>query len=347
MLKVHSLNNIKRKVEIKQIDSTDLMNGIISKFDLEVEDSGEWERYIGKYISENLFNTIARTLGYISTDIYYFYGELETNDENYRFSNSVQIYWNVHLKEYSRVISVSLEDFGMDQDVCYANVLPNGLIEGIDEQNLNLINSIPGDYSFDLHLSRLNNLNGDAYFEGTFHGEGNRILEVSNIGVIYQIKVVGVKNDTITPSWLEYLIDGLLDLENENKKMALFNLFAALDNLINTEHEYIYEEYLELCKKIKITEPLKEKIRLFSPKEKRLENKLSHILTEFKIRNGTSLECYKHYKKIVTIRDKVAHGGQFENGIDVKKTAYSIVALIYILLLQENIEETSWRGIRS
>ncbi|MFL0363139.1 HEPN domain-containing protein [Pseudobacillus sp. 179-B 2D1 NHS] len=349
MLKANSLKNIKDKFLIEQINSESMMYRIANRFDLDDDDYEEIEKYVEDYIRDNLFHIVINTLEDISDTTYYLSGDIETDDWDYKHSNKVHIFWNTFVKGYSRIINVTLEDYGMASDFDPITVTDDGYIE-IDEsyeEDFFLIRGIPGDYSFELKLSSLNNLNGHVLFRGTFTGPGNRILEASNNAMIYVIHVTGIKHETNTPNWLEYLIDGFLNLESKNNKMAFFNLFAALDNLINTQHEYIFEEYLELCKKIKISDQLKDKIRLFSSKEKKLQNKLNHVLDEFKIVNYKELKCYKFYTKLVKVRDKIAHGGNFEETIDIDEAAYSITTLIYILLLQEDVEKTNWNGIRS
>lgn len=346
MLKFKDLENIQKKFALETLDLEEVEHVIENKYKEDGDDSFDPQNYIESYIKSNLFGIVVNTIKDISGKEYYFMGDMDTDDDDYRHINRVQIYWDKTIKGYSRLIDVSLEDYGVPSDVdCFR--VNEGNVEFNSEdckEYLSLITEVPGDFSFNYEIENVNYLNGEVSFKGLLSGPGNNILLISNEGVIFKVHVTGIENATNSPSWLYYLIDGLTDINNNNKKMGFFNIFAALDNLINTQHEYIFEAYLELCKKIKISEQLKEKIRLYSPKEKKLQNKLVHVLKEFNI-EAKNLESFKKYEKLVKLRDRVAHGGIFDDSLDINETAYTILTLIYILLLQENVEATNWKGI--
>lgn len=315
-----------------------------------IQTEADFEKIIIKPILENSYNTTLREISdedlkevmeaYIVDKFFsflkgciYIFDKEEfvlkradfTTEDEYRFSNSFRIQTSIEIKGFSRVIDVFIKDHGVS-------------IEGADE--LSSFNN--GEWNVEIDIANFNKYTGNVLVNGIFKGSDYNHIVFDNDYTI-KFSVEGLKNNATHPIWTEPLIDGYLELESGNEKNAFLNLFASTDYLINYLHELVFEYYLKQVSPKKINNDLKEKIRLFSNKRQRLQNKLINVGEALDI-NIKQMDCYKKWLEFTNIRDGIAHGGKFKCPYDLKDVLINIITLIMTLLSGTNIEEKGWRG---
>ncbi|NFT04101.1 hypothetical protein FDF18_12490 [Clostridium sporogenes] len=257
-----------------------------------------------------------------------------SEDVYWKQHNKIDIYATTKIDGYYKVTEVRLLDYGVYNS------------KGVLCKDLN---------GFKLRLDSidLNKVDNTIILHGHFFGDYRKLFQIDKYNVAVSLDVKGIKNETAVQSWIEYLYEGCSYIENKNNKMAFFNIFAAMDNFINIFHEDIFDYYLEeykACTNENVKEDIKDKIRSFSNKEKRLQNKLRHILKELnmideKRFNGLNNLFNIWAKKYTKIRDKIAHGGIYEESYDIGEVAYTIVTLMFSILLNIDLTENEWKSI--
>ncbi|MVX64221.1 hypothetical protein GKZ28_11020 [Clostridium chromiireducens] len=315
--------NSKINTELKRI-SFQLYQSKYGKYDISRESP---TKIFYKIIKEDSLEFLINTLPYITSETTRNRIFIESNDD-IRICDRMQIFSSIDLEEYRRLLNVNLNDYGID-------------IKGEEE----LVKSNSYEFNIKLDINDYSEFGSKVNLVGMFEGDCSNIIWIDQEwDFISILDVDGIRNDIDVPSWCEYLIDGCLDIYRKNNKMAFFNLFAALDNLINVIHEGIFEYYLNMCIRCGIQEVFKEKIRCFSNKTKNLNLKLTDVMKELKL-DIKDFETLKSWKKYSEVRDKIAHGGTYEDKHDINEVAYTIIMLIYSLILQKNVEKTEWEDI--
>ncbi|MGI2295954.1 hypothetical protein [Paenibacillus sp. GXUN7292] len=215
----------------------------------------------------------------------------------------------------------------------------------------------------EVELDRFNHLSKDIYLKGKFVQD----YSVSHNAFDYldkyiNVYVTGLLTDEPVPSWVEYLIEGCINMEYSNSKMALFNIFAALDKFIELLNEKIFEYYIvnynKQIKKFSISSEdridvssfLKLKIKKFGKDNRRIIEKLRDALKEVGI-NGKTDEFKQMYalitevEKIEGIRNDIGHGEKVVGTIDVGHVLYTVLTIIFSIIHYQDFEKNDWKKI--
>ncbi|PFR94860.1 hypothetical protein [Priestia megaterium] len=316
---------IHKKSDFEKINISPILKAKYNKKLKDVEDE-QLKEVVEDYIANHFFLFLKGCLYIFDREEISKDANFQTNDDDYKYSGKFQINTSLSIKGFSRIISVSIEDHGVET-----------------EDSDSLTSSIYGDWEVTPNISNFNQYTGDVLINGTFKGAEHSHIVFDNDYKI-ELLVEGLKNDSTHPSWAEYLIDGYLELKNGNDKNAFLNLFASTDYLINYLHELIFEFHLKQISSQGINDDLKKKIRLFSNTRQRLQDKLINIGKELNI-DVKRMNCYKRWVEYTSIRDKIAHGGKFVCSYDLEDVLIDIITLIMTLLSGTNIEEKGWREI--
>ncbi|MBV6716552.1 hypothetical protein [Paenibacillus chitinolyticus] len=224
-------------------------------------------------------------------------------------------------------------------------------------------NDVTSYVNFKVELDRFNHLSKEIFLKGTFVQDES----VSHNAFDYLDKKITLyitgllKNDPI-PSWVEYLIEGCINIEYENDKMALFNIFASLDKFIELLNETIFDYYVVSYKglikkfaittedKVDISEFLKSKIKKFGRDNRRIIEKLRDALKEIGI-NGENDQFKKTYslikeiEKIEETRNKIGHGEKVVQEINVGQVLQTILTLVFAVITFDDVEQNDWGNI--
>ena len=223
------------------------------------------------------------------------------------------------------------------------------------------------DYSFDIKhvidLDRFNHLSKEIHLKGKFiQSESVSHNAFESLDKTISVNVTGLLIDVQVPSWVEYLVEGCINIEYGNNKMALFNIFASLDKFIELLNEVIFDYYIkhynELIKQLAITKEdefeislyLKTKIRKFGKENRRIIEKLKDALKEVGI-NGKNEGFYnmfsliKKVEEIEKIRNKIGHGEKIIERINVGEVLYTVLTIIFSSILYTDMEDEDWKTI--
>lgn len=307
------------KIIIKPIIANKYNTTIKKISDDDLKEILEW------YISDDFFSFLKGCINIFDTeDISEEYVHFETDDD-IRADHKLYLQTSLRIKEFSRIIDVSIEN------------------HGVKFEDENLISYSPGEWAVKIDITNFNKYTGEVLINGTLSGsEHNHILYDNNYTI--ELSVEGLKHNSTHPIWTEPLIDGYLEFKNGNNKNAFLNFFASSDYLINYLHETIFEYYLREIASSGINDDVKRKIRLLSNKRQRLQDKLINIGNELNI-DIKKMNCYKKWVQFTNIRDTIAHGGKYECPYDLKEVLIEIITLIMTLLSGINIEEKGWRDV--
>ena len=247
-----------------------------------------------------------------------------------------EIYSKLKLNEFYKIMKIKL-------GIC-------GILEGHEPETY-----IYDGYDFKIDFNKIyfNSYSKNIELRGIFEGESYIMNTLDDSKIAIKLYVTGIKNDIIIPSWVEYLIEGLFNISYNNYKMAFFYICAGFDNFINEIYDDVFDYYLEYysqCKNNNVKLEVKEKIREFATKEKRLRNKLIGIFKELKMNKKHGFEELNSLfeiwdKKYVVTRDKIAHGGVYNDDYNLEDVAYTILTIIFSILLHENLAENEWKSI--
>lgn len=318
------INLIQEKAEFEKIIIEPIL---VNNYDTtlsEITDDNLTEVVIN-YISNNFFSFLKGCIyifdqEHISIENIHF----ETDDD-FRTDYKLFLQTSLKIKEFSRIIEVSIKDHGVK----------------IEDQDLSSEN--PGEWYVKIDITNFNKYTGEVLINGTLSGsEHNHIIYDNNYTI--ELSVEGLKHDSAHPIWAEPLVDGYLEYKNGNEKNAFLNFFASSDYLINFLHESIFEYNLEKISSTGINDEVKKKIRSLANKRQRLQEKLLNIGDELNI-DLKKMDCYKNWLKFTDIRDRIAHGGKYECPFDLKDVFLDIITLIMTLLSGTNIEEKGWRDV--
>lgn len=222
-----------------------------------------------------------------------------------------------------------------------------------------------------MDIEDYNYFTGDIYIKGTFSPPNYQpemdLYLLDNAGTMKAlIKVYGILKNDITPGWIYYLVEGCVTYNSNNKKMAVLNIFAALDNFIEYLYSKIFEYYVSqyneltnYSKKMNSKECaendkacLINKIKSYAKDTKRLDEKLKDIMREVNIKGDnpkfTSLCNINkiNFSNIEKIRNKVAHGEIYSvEEVDFGECLYYILTVILSILYVHDFEADHWNEI--
>ncbi len=326
MKKNSLINIIKNKITLKRVP-------IINLIDHDYSYSNRDEVIID-VIRKNPTRLLTYVLPYITTKNIKKDITLECDDEDWRDYYKCDIYVSLNIDEFSRITSLSLTDYG--------------ILEIVGDEEY--IHNSGEDFDIELDVSSYDSLSGDVKLNGHFKGGSSMLLSMDYNDVVARLSVTGLERNSVTPSWVDYLMEGCFNIEYKNNKMAFFNIFAAFDNFINAIHEDIFQYYLEkykVCKNENMKEEIKDKIRLFSNQEKRLRDKLRHIFSELNMTKSKGFRNLNEFfdmwgSKYIKVRDKIAHGSLYEETYDIGEVTYTILTLIFSILIHVDLAENQW-----
>lgn len=215
----------------------------------------------------------------------------------------------------------------------------------------------------EVELDRFNYLSKDIHLKGKFvQDESVSHNAFDYLDKFVSVYVTGVLADELIPSWVEYLIEGCINIQYKNNKMALFNIFASLDNFIEVLNEEIFNYYLENYNKVikgfsitsedkaDISEFLKKKIKVFGKDNRKIIEKLRDALREVGIngKNNDFKSMYALIKKvddISDIRNKIGHGKKVVDHFDVGDVLYTVLTVIFSTISHVDFEKNDWGKI--
>lgn len=293
------------------------------------------EEIIKMILKEDPLKILSNILPYITYDSMIKKFEISCDDLGGGQYDRCEIYSNVCLDEFYKIINVEVIGEG-------------GVIENINEEM-----QINYDYSnFRIKFEKVyyNTYSNKVELRGIYEGNSYDIYALDYCALGVELAVTGIKKNIIIPSWCEYIIEGLANIEHKNYKVAFFNICAGFDNFINEIYEDIFDYYLDhysVCTNDNIRNEDKEIIRKFANKEQRLRNKLNAIFNILKINKKHGFEKLRTFsdiwdKEYTKIRDRIAHGGTYDNKYNLEDVAYTILTIIFSILLHEDLAENQW-----
>ncbi|NMM62217.1 hypothetical protein HBE96_05860 [Clostridium sp. P21] len=290
---------------------------------------------------------INQIIPHIVTEELKFSTSIESNDD-VREDHPINIYDILHINHFSLITDVS------DITYVFEDYLGN-ITEG-------------SYYGIDAYMDYFNNYSGKISIKGTYTRPGFQpeltLMDIdSALKTKVKLSVTGLANEVNTPSWVYYLVEGCINYVNNNYRMALFNIFASLDNFIEDMIREILDYYLMNYKRFLDTYVddnkayleakiyLQDKIKNCSRDNRRLVEKLKDIMSEVNIKgNNPSFQqlcnIYKiEFKKIETYRNKVAHGEPCDEEPNFGESLYYILTIILSILNVFDFEKDQWQNI--
>jgi hypothetical protein len=241
------------------------------------------------------------------------------------------------------------------------------IITYVSSPSLQLFDSDDNDVTdfanFEIELDRFNYLSKEIHFKGKFIQDDSVSHDAfDSLDKSISIFVTGVLKEELIPSWVEYLIEGCINIEYQNNKMALFNIFASLDKFIELLNNDIFDFYIINFnkilnkftntpeEKIDVSEFLKGKIRKFGKDNRRIMEKLRDALKEVGIngKNQNFLRMYsliKEVEEIEEIRNKIGHGEKVIQNINIGEVLYTILTIIFSTIKYDDFEKNAWKKI--
>lgn len=322
------INIIKDKIQFSKIECGKLITR--NYYDV------TYEYIIKNILKTNPIKIINNILPYITTTETIKKIDLQCDDIGEGRYERSEIYSSLNLDEFYKITEIELGKCGILEH---------------DGKEL----SINDGYDFRIDFNRVlfNSYSSSVEIRGIFEGESYIMSTLDDSLIAVELYITGIKKETIVPSWIEYIIEGLFNINYDNYKMAFFNICAGFDNFINDVYDDIFDYYIEYyskCNNENVKLKLKEKIRLFANKEKRLRSKLVQIFKELKMNEKDGFKDLQSFfdiwdKKYVKIRDKIAHGGLYEEEFKLEEVSYVILTIIFSILLHEDCAANNWKSI--
>lgn len=252
------------------------------------------------------------------------------NDDDYR-KGFFGIKANGEIPEFSRITSLVVEEYGVFKSKDSNNYSDIYLTDTINESE------------FKLQLNYYNQLSGAFNLTGEFRGDYQdySMLEWNDIGFHCKLSVNGLLKNTPYPSWIEYIIDSVINYNNKDYKMNVLNLYSAFENFITTIHDKFIFEHLahKTGKNIKDIDNL----RSFSQERKRLFLKVEQIIDFLGL--SKLKEAINNIEKYETDRHRIAHGAVKNNelsNIDYIDMLYSVVFVILSVSTNSILDTDEW-----
>jgi len=242
------------------------------------------------------------------------------------------------IDKFNRVTTVSIEEFGIFDSK-----------ESNAYDDIYLTNDINGS-TLDLELFNVNRFDGSFYVFGTFSGDHMDYDIALSQGVLAKLCVRGIKKQSQSPPWSEYLVDGILNNEGGDSKMAILTLYSAFENFITILHDDLIFEIL--ANKAQKSAGDLRRLRAFAQQKKLFENKTQDVVTFLEMgpqnQGFTAFNAIlKDIEKVAKVRHSIAHGAVSETKENVLDIAYKIIVAIYSIGLRRDIEGEDWKGILS
>lgn len=338
------------KEDILKITKSELEDIYMDKINLNsIKIKGPYsnKQSIISQLRDNPMAIVNQVIPYIRTrDI-----EIETSintDDNYRENQTVNIYNHFSIELFSIITNVSRMEY----------IFEDSDGEILDDSYLGI----------DAKIDYYNNYSGEVWVKGKytrprFQPELTLLDIDSALNTKAKLYVTGLLREDNVPSWVYYLIEGCVNYNNCNNKMALFNIFAALDNFIEEMNKEVFDYYLLKYKEIlelyssdkeKYLEAkiyLQNKIKKFGKDTRRLIDKLKDIMSEVGIKGDNPkfkklCNMYKvNFEDIEKYRNMVAHGElQNHNELDFAESLYYVLTVILSILHVYDFEEDEWQN---
>lgn len=187
------------------------------------------------------------------------------------------------------------------------------------------------------------------------------IWDAENIGAVIKFDACGV--DENIPMFFMYIVEACINHKYNNDTMAFFNIFAGLNNFIDTiYHEtfnfYVenYDHYMKFISEwydeetkedrevaLKYADDyLKSKIRQFSNIYKKLiKGKLTEVSKEIGIFKSIE-KLIVRMKELEEHRNEIGHGDKLTMNIDFGEVLYDVLTIIFSILRKENFDDNGW-----
>ncbi|OPX44404.1 hypothetical protein CLHUN_17030 [Ruminiclostridium hungatei] len=305
---------------------------------------------IVRILDGNPLRLLSQIVPYIKEKAYHEEVSLNIDSQDFREKFEFPFTECIQIEDFSAISKISSPEITVFHE------------EGIDvTHNLDIV----------IKIDRINYLSGEIYFKGKVsltREVDDFILFDDFLDKFIEFTAYGLLKNENVPSWIEYLIEGCINVEYKNKKMALFNFFAAFDNFIELLNKTVFDYYVENYSynidlfKNSILEDmdgdvseaegyLKDKIKLFGRDTRKIiDEKLRDALKEMGIK-GNNPKFEKMFtfiskiKDIEKIRNTIGHGSKVEIDIDIGNCLYYILTVIFSILFYEDIEANEWSNI--
>ena len=344
------------KEQIFELTRTELEKIYISKIDLKrIKLCGSYENKekIISALREQPLTVVNQLIPYIKTKNIEREASMNTDDDNYRELSTVNIYDDLHIKQFSIITSVDdLEYIFTD---CSGNLL--------SEMEMGVESKIAyyGSHSGDIRVE-------GKYGRPTFQPDLTLLDLEWSVDIKINCKIMGILREDDIPSWVYYLVEGCVNYNDDNINIGIFNIFAALDNFIENMNvnilDYYLSNYTRILDEIKSKYPkdmeyqldaksyLKDKIKRYCRDTRRLDEKLKDIMKEVGIKGDNSgfsklLNMWKsEFKSIEKYRNRIAHGELCnEYDVDFAACLYFILTIILSILHVRDFEKDEWQYI--
>lgn len=337
------------KEDIFKITKSELEDIYMNKINLNsIKIKGPYsnKQSIISQLRDNPMAIVNQVIPYIVTKNIEIQTSIDT-DDNVRENFTINIYDHLIIETFSIITGI--------YDIKYIFTHYNG--EVYEDDYLGIKAKI--DY--------YNNYSGEVWVKGKYTRPNFQPeLTLLDVDAIFNTKaklcVTGLLCEDNVPSWVYYLIEGCVNYRNSNNKIALFNIFAALDNFIEEMNKEVFDYYLIKYKEVlelyssndaeyleaKIY--LQDKIKNFGKDTRRLEDKLKDIMSEVGIKGDNPkfqklCNMYKvKFKEIEKYRNMVAHGELHNhNDLDFDESLYYVLTVILSILHVYDFEKNEWQ----
>lgn len=258
------------------------------------------------------------------------------------------------------------EDYREYKFKVYQNFTIDELYKVASVDNLRVIRNVNEeieDVSFvKYQFKNINLFDKTVFLEGQFERIDNiSIWDAENIGVVIKFDAYGV--DENIPMFFMYIVEACINHRYNNDTMAFFNIFAGLNNFIDTIYQetfnfyvenydhymkFIAEWYDEETKEdrevaLKCADDyLKSKIKQFSNLYKKLiKGKLTEVSKEIGIFKSIE-NLIMRMKELEEHRNEIGHGDKLTMNIDFGEVLYDVLTLIFSILRRENVDDNVW-----
>ncbi|WDL97889.1 hypothetical protein [Alicyclobacillus sp. ALC3] len=266
-----------------------------------------------------------------------------TTDFFDRLGSTIPVYCNPRLHGFSRIVSAALIEYGILDEECYSYNQHQLVIDEVcaNSGGLTSLNARIG-FECSLHIQSYNQYTGELFVIGHAINHNVTLSDLDGHEIVGKIGCIALPVDSSVQTWIECLVDSILDHQNGNKKMAFFNSFAAMDQIIQRFYRGLFEFYLSKSRR-GITDELRRKVKKYANDNRRLDEKLDDVAKELGISDFGKMQCRAKYKELTTTRDSIAHGGMYDlSTLDMGGVYITVFSLLVTLFNAANVEQSGW-----
>lgn len=199
---------------------------------------------------------------------------------------------------------------------------------------------------FDSRIININNFNSSMLISLSYNYSDDGIYGWEPLDYIFlKCNIYGLKKHASLPLWIEYIISSFDLYKSENKSLAFFVLFAALDQYIEVVRWGVAQEFRrvllsnddyirDLSMNQKCSEYLDNQRRL-------IDEKLLMILEDrFPDSNKKYIKIYQDIQKFETKRNQIAHCNEdylYEED-DYENLLFDFIRLQYLITYGKDID---------